>query len=241
MKLAADLLQQGLHTAEVISGYQRAYEHTLELLPTLVCKTLDNPRDKEQLKQAIRSVLATKQYGYENILSDLVLDACLTTLSPNSKQPKLNIDSVRIVKLRGGTLPQSSVIKGMVFLRDTEGSVKFAENAKVAVYACGLEASSTEAKGTILIKNAEELMNYNKSEEKKMEEIVAAIAATGVKVVVANGSISEIAQHFLDKFNLLVIKIQSKFDLRRICSAVGATASVKLGPLTPEEIGECSL
>ena len=235
------MLQQGLHTAEVISGYQRAYEKTLELLPQLVCKTLDNVRDKDQLKLAIKSVLATKQYGYEETLSNLVIDACLTTLPPTAKQAKLNVDSVRIVKLRGGTLPQSSVVKGIVFLRDTEGLVKRAENAKIAVYACGLEASATEAKGTILIKNAEELLNYNKSEEKKMEEIIAGIASTGVKVVIANGSISEMAQHFLDKFQLMVLKIQSKYDLRRICSAVGATAAVKLGPLTPEEIGECSL
>ena len=36
--------------------------------------------------------------------------------------------------------------------------------------------------GTVLIKNADELMNYNKSEERKMEELIASIAGTGVKV-----------------------------------------------------------
>ncbi|RYY89061.1 hypothetical protein EON63_01420 [archaeon] len=60
-------------------------------------------------------------------------------------------------------------------------------------------------------------------------------------MVIANGSISEMALHFLDKYQLMVIKITSKFDLRRICGAIGATASVKLGPLTPEELGQCSL
>lgn len=32
----------------------------------------------------------------------------------------------------------------------------------MAVFACGLEASSTETKGTVLIRNGEELMNYNR-------------------------------------------------------------------------------
>jgi T-complex protein 1 subunit theta len=239
--LADELLKSGLHTAEVVCGYQRAYDKTMELLPNLVVKTVENVRDRDQLVGALKSIMATKQYGYEEFLSQLVAEACLTTLPPNSKHPKLNVDSVRIAKLRGGSVTQSSIVKGMVLLRDAEGLIKRAENAKVAVYACGLEAAATEAKGTILIKNAEELLNYNKSEEKKMEEIITAIAATGVKVVIANGSISEMAQHFLDKFNLMVVKIQSKFDLRRICSAIGATAAVRLGPLTPEEIGECSL
>jgi T-complex protein 1 subunit theta len=241
LKLAEDLLRNGLHTAEVIAGYQRAYTKVLEILPTLVVRTVDNPRDLEQLKTSIRSVLATKQFGYEDALSDLVVEACLTTLSPSAKVPKLNIDSVRIAKLKGGSLDHSSVIKGMVILRDAEGLIKRAENAKVAVYGCGLEAAATEAKGTVLLKSAEELLNYNKSEERKMEELIEGIASTGVKVVIANGSISEMAQHFLDKFEIMVVKIQSKFDLRRICGAVGATAAVRLGPLTPEEIGECSL
>lgn len=49
------------------------------------------------------------------------------------------------------------------------------------------------------------------------------------------------AQHFLDKYNLMVLKIASKFDLRRICQSLGATAVVRLGPCTPEEMGSCSL
>lgn len=43
-----------------------------------------------------------------------------------------------------------------------QGLVKRAEQPKVAVFACGLEASSTETKGTVLIRTGEELMSYNK-------------------------------------------------------------------------------
>eukprot|EP01034_Spumella_vulgaris_P022415 gene22414-28539_t len=213
----------------------------MEILPTLVVKTLDNVRDPVQMKVGIKSVLGTKQYGYEDLLSELVVSACQTTLSPTSKNPKLNVDSVRIAKLRGGALGQSSIVKGMVLVRDAEGLIKRVEKAKIIVFGCGIEASSTEAKGTVLLKNAEELLNYNKSEERKMEEVIESIAGCGVNVVICNGSISEMAMHFLDKFGLMAIKIQSKFDLRRICGAVGATAAVRLGPCTPEEMGECSL
>jgi T-complex protein 1 subunit theta len=40
-----------------------------------------------------------------------------------------------------------------------------------------------------LLKSAEDLLNYNKSEEKKMEEIVSGIASSGVNVVISHGSI----------------------------------------------------
>lgn len=241
LKLAEDLLKDGLHTAEIVSGYQRAFNKALEILPTLVVKDISNVRDLEEMKNAIKSVIGTKHYGYEDFLSELVVSACQTTLSPTSAHPKLNTDSVRIAKLRGGSLTASSIIKGMVLLRDTEGLVKRAENAKVAVYGCGVEAAGFEAKGTVLLKNAEELLNYNKSEEKKMEEIIRSISDSGAKVVIANGAISEMAQHYMDKYGLMTLKITSKFELRRICGACGATAAVNLGPVSPEEMGECSL
>lgn len=206
-------------------------------------KSVTDVRDRSQMVEAIKAVIASKQYGYEDLLCGLVVDACLTTLPVQSqtKRPMLNIDNVRVAKLRGGSIPQSTSLKGMVVLRDAEGFIKRAENCKVVVFGCGIEATASEAKATVMLSSAEALMNYNKSEERKMEEIIAGIASTGAKVVISHGSISEMAMHFLDKFGLLVVKIQSKFDLRRICSALGAKACVRLGPCTPEELGECTL
>lgn len=52
---------------------------------------------------------------------------------------------------------------------------------------------------------------------------------------------SEMALHFVDKYNLMVVKVTSKWELRRLCRAVGATTAVRLGPLTPEEMGYVDL
>jgi len=241
LKHAEDLIRDGLHTAEIVSGYQRAFQKVLEMLPSLVVKTVQDVRNRDEMIGAIKSVIATKQYGYEDLFTGLVVDAAITTLPPNRAKPKLNMDSVRIAKLRGGSIPQSTMLKGVVVLRPAEGIIKKVTNAKVCVFGSGIEASQAEAKSTVLLKNADELLNYNKSEERNLEAIIKSIADTGVKMVVSHGSISEMAMHFLDKFGLMVLKIQSKFELRRICLALGATALVRLGAPTPEEMGECSL
>ena len=52
-------------------------------------------------------------------------------------------------------------------------------------------------------------------------------------------SISEMALHFLNKYNLLTIKIGSKWELRRLCRAVNATALVRMGPPMADEMGLC--
>ncbi len=93
-------------------------------------KSLGDVRDATDLQTCIKSVIATKQYGYEDKLTQLVVSACQTTFSATAKVPRLNMDSVRITKLRGGSVSLSRVIKGMVIPRDSEGVIKKAENCK---------------------------------------------------------------------------------------------------------------
>ena len=114
------------------------------------------------------------------------------------------------------------------------------EKAKITVFSSGIESASTEAKGTVLIRNADDLLNYNSSEEKHLEGIMKSIADSGCNVVVSGGSVSEMALHFIARFGMMCLKVPSKWELRRLCQAVGATALVRLGPATPDEMGAAS-
>ena len=82
-----------------------------------------------------------------------------------------NVDNVRVVKILGSGMLQSEVLQGMVFKRMVEGNITKVNSAKVAVYSCPLDSMQTETKGTILIKNADELMNFSKGEEDLMESV----------------------------------------------------------------------
>jgi T-complex protein 1 subunit theta len=48
---------------------------------------------------------------------------------------------------------------------------------------------------------------------------------------------SELAIHFFEKYHIMALKIMSKWELKRIGRAVGATPIVKLETPTPEEMG----
>ena len=61
-----------------------------------------------------------------------------------------------------------------------------------------------------------------------MESVIKTIANSGVKVVVVGGTIADMALHFLDKYNILVVRILSKFEMRRICKCLGATLLTRL-------------
>ena len=137
----------------------------------------------------------------------------------------------------GGSLDQSRVVKGMVFGREPEGTVKKARKAKVGVFSSPIDVSQTETKGTVLLKNAKEMLNYTKGEEERLEAAIKELYDSGLRVVVAGSTIGELALHYLNRFNILVIKILSKFELRRLCRVVGAVPLARLGAPMPDEMG----
>jgi T-complex protein 1 subunit theta len=49
--------------------------------------------------------------------------------------------------------------------------VKKATKAKVAVFTSALDIAQTETKGTVLIKNADEMLNFTRGEEKHLEKV----------------------------------------------------------------------
>ena len=203
--------------------------------PELVVDSVKDLRSPIELAKAIRTVIASKQSGSEGFLSMMVAEAVLAVLPKNPSN--FNVDNIRVVKIMGGSLDQSKVVKGMVFGREPDGSIKKASKAKVGVFSCPIDISQTETKGTVLLHNAKEMLDFTKGEEHQLETIIKEIHDSGVRVIVAGSSVGELALHYLNRYNILIVKILSKFELRRLCRVVGATPLARLGAPMPDEMG----
>ncbi|KAI8607339.1 chaperonin Cpn60/TCP-1 family, partial [Chytriomyces sp. MP71] len=239
LQKAEYLLKMGLHPSEIIDGYEVAVKKAFEILQTLSIHTLENAHSKSDLVALVKPSIASKQYGYEDLLAELVATAALEIMPKNASQ--FNVDSIRVVKILGGSIHDTRVVKGMVFGREAEGVVTSATKAKIAIFTCPIDVSLTETKGTVLIHNAAEMLNFSKGEENKLEEVVKMISDAGVKVVVTGSGCGELALHFMNRYGIMVVKVLSKFDIRRLCKVVGATALTRLGAPTPEEMGYCEI
>jgi len=232
---AEELLKEGIHASDVLKGYELAKVKVLESLESCRAWSCGDLKSVEQLTKCVKTAVTSKQLGYEDLLSDLVAKACIQVMPP--ERSKFDTENVRVTKIQGGNLYKSFVVEGMAIPRENTGVENFKEKAKIAVFASGIELQGSETKGTVLLENAEQLMNYTKGEEQRMEEFIKGIKDVGVEVVVSGGAISEIAVHYLNKYRIFCMKITSKFELRRLCRTVGATSIIRQGPPLPEECG----
>jgi len=135
LQKADALLRMGLHPSDIIEGYGKASKKALELLEStpvhrfffsflfskpfslaFVAESVEDATSKAALEKALIAPIASKLYGYEALLASLVADACLGAMPKNPKN--FNVDNVRVVKVLGGSISDSKVIKGMVFNRE---------------------------------------------------------------------------------------------------------------------------
>merc|ERR1712226_1518666 len=240
LKHAEKLLRNGLALTDIQKGYEMGRDYTLnEILPTLAVSKCDDLMNEEQVARAIKTSLGSKQYGYEDFLSKLIAKTCISTINPGKSPMSFSVDNVRICKVVGAGVTNSSMVKGMMFKRLIESDITSVDNATIAAFSCPLDNMVTETKGTVLIKNADELMNFSKGEETLLEKTIANIAEQGVNVIVCGGKVADMALHFCNKYNIMVLRLMSKWDLRRLCSTVGATCLPKMGTPTKEDLGYC--
>lgn len=233
---AEELLRIGMSTSEIVQGFEIAASYAAKSLETQVTNqkgTLNNP---DELEVILRTVIAPKLYGEEDIPATLVAQA-VAHVMPNDPLA-FNVDAVRVVKIMGGGLMNSQVVKGMVFPTSPEGSVKSVENAKVAVFTGPVDISQTETKGTVLLHNAKEMLEFSKGEEQQVEEVVRKLKEDlNVGVVVAGAGVGALTLHYFNRFGILVFRVPSKFDLQRLCRVTGSTPLPTFNVNGPEDLG----
>ena len=106
------------------------------------------------------------------------------------------------------------------------------------MFNCPIDISTTETKGTVLLHNAQEMLDFSKGEEQQLDQMCKEISDSGVKVVVAGANVGELALHYFNRYGILVLRVPSKFDLRRVSQVCGATPLPRLGAPMPDEMGE---
>merc|ERR1711977_371949 len=74
LKKAEELIRMGLKTSDIVSGYEKAQNYALKCLEALEVDSVADLRSPNELSKALRTVVASKQSGSEDVLSPLIAE-----------------------------------------------------------------------------------------------------------------------------------------------------------------------
>merc|ERR1719446_1154005 len=180
------------------------------------------------------------------MISKLALQAARTVMVklPNGR---IEVDIkryARVEKIPGGELEDCQVLSGVMFNKDVTHHKmrKDIKNPRVILLDCPLEYKKNESQTNVEVTKEEDWEALLLQEEAEVQKICEDIIKFKPDVVVTEKGVSDLAQHFLMKAGIAVIRRCRKMDNNRLSRACGATIVHRTEELSEADIGtKCGL
>jgi len=239
---AEELTEKNVHPTIIIDGYKKALEKALEVLEKIAIPTESNT--EEYLKKAAMTSMASKLVAeHREHLADLAVKAILEVTEKEDGKYKADVDDVKVEKKPGESLTETKLIQGIVLDKEIthSGMPKRVEKAKIALLDTALEIEKTEFDAKINIESPEQMEAFLKQEEEMLKGMVEKIATVGANVVLCEKGIDDMAQHFLARKGILVVRRIKKSDMEKLAKATGGKIITNMDDMSPADLGYASL
>ncbi len=239
---AEELIDKRIHPTVIIEGYKKAAEKALETLEKIAL-TVDL-KSPEYLKKTAVTTMGSKVVAeYKEYLADIAVKAMFDVAEIQDNVYKVDMDNVRVEKKSGGSLGDTTLVKGIVLDKEIvhSGMPKRIEKAKIALLDMALENEKPEFDAKINIDSPDQIGAFLKEEESMLKSMVDKIAATGANVVVCQKGIDDMMQHFLSRKGMMAIRRAKKSDMEKLAKATCAKIVSNLNEISPSDIGYAAL
>jgi len=233
-------LEEKMHPTVVIQAYRQALEDAAVILRDNVSTKIDLD-DAVAVRKVIQSCVGTKFIAkWSDLACDIAMDAVKTVTMAVGEKKEIDIKRyAKVEKIPGGTIEDSSVLKGVMFNKDvTHPKMKRKiENPRILLLDCNLEYKKGESQTNIEIMNEGDFSKILEQEETYIKKICDEIIAFKPDLVITEKGVSDLAQHFFNKAGVTAIRRLRKSDNLRVARACGATIVNRTDEITEEDIG----
>ena len=239
---AEDLLNKNVHPTVIIDGYRKAADKALETLEKIAIKS--SPTDKAVLKKVAMTSMASKLVAENREqLAEIAVDAILHVSQKVGEQYRADLDDIMVEKKPGESITDTKLIKGVVLDKEVvhPGMPKRVEKAKIVLLDTALEIEKTEFDAKINIETPEQMEAFLHEEESMLRGMVDKIIATGANVLICQKGIDDMAQHFLARKGILVVRRAKKSDMEKLAKATGGKVVTNLEDMTKKDLGSAEV
>ncbi|CAG0921340.1 unnamed protein product [Notodromas monacha] len=242
LSVCAPLLDDGIHPTVIIRGFRQALEDIIDIMKDEVSIPL-NLDDEEQILNVVASCIGTKITSrWSRMACKMAMDAVkmITQKTPGGTTEVDIKNFIKIEKIPGGSMEDSYLIPGTMFNKDVTFPSKMRrriENPRIMLLDCNLEYKKGESVTNIEISNQSDFARYLEIEEEYIQKICEDIIRMKPDLVFTEKGVSDLAQHYLGKANISVVRRIKKTDNNRLARATGATVVFRTDELKEEDIG----
>lgn len=240
LTVAAPFLEQQMHPTVIIAAYRQVMDDLLEALKDKISTPVDVTNREEMLK-IIRSCVGTKFIAkWSDLACKIALDATATVALEESGRREIDIKRyAKVEKVPGGTIEDSEVLQGVMINKDVVHPKmrRYIENPRILLLDCSLEYKKGESQTNLELSKEEDFSRILQLEEDYIQNICAEVIAVKPDLVITEKGVSDLAQHFLVKAGISVIRRLRKSDNNRIARATGATIVNRTEELKEEDVG----
>jgi len=239
---AEDLIEKNVHPTVIIDGYRKAADKALEVLEKMAISV--KPKDKKSLKKVAMTAMASKLVAENReYLAEIAASAVLQVSEKAAEGYKVDIDDIKVEKKAGEALTDTKLINGIVLDKEVvhPGMPKRVEEAKIVLLDTALEIEKTEFDAKINIESPEQMDAFLKQEESMLKEMVKKLISKGASVVLCQKGIDDLAQHFLARKDILVVRRIKKSDMEKLARATGGKVVTNLDDLAKSDLGYAKL
>lgn len=111
------------------------------------------------------------------------------------------------------------------------------ENPRILLLDCGLEYKKGESQTDVELSNENDFTRMLQIEEEFIQKVCDEIIRFKPDLVITEKGVSDLAQHYLSKANISVLRRVKKTDNNRIARATGATVVFRTEEIREEDIG----
>mmetsp|Transcript_45497 Transcript_45497/g.114559 ORF Transcript_45497/g.114559 Transcript_45497/m.114559 type:complete len:562 (+) Transcript_45497:101-1786(+) len=243
--VAEPLLEKKLHPTLIVSGYMQAMDDALAIMKEIA--TPIDTNNPEAVREIVRGCIDTKFVSrWGTMISDLAIKATKTVCieKPDGRK-EIDIKRyAKVEKISGGELSECVVLDGVMFNKDiTHPRMRrIIKNPRVVLLDCPLEYKKGESQTNVEITKEADWEKLLQQEEDEMKKVCDDIIKVKPDLVITEKGVSDLAQHFLLKANISVIRRIRKTDNNRIARCTGAMICNRTEELTESMVGnKCGL
>ncbi|HUI39411.1 MAG TPA: thermosome subunit alpha [Methanothrix sp.] len=238
LKKAEALLDQDVHPTVIVGGYKQASAKAQALLQEMA---LDASGDKDMLLKIAETAMRGK--GIELAMGDLARISVEAALAVADNGAKDIEETVRIVKIPGGRIEDSSINYGVVVDKERTGAEmpKRISDARIMLLEGTLELKKLGTDAKVTITEAKDLASFKEGEEQVLKSQVEAITKAGANVVFCEKGIGVTAQHYLAKHGILAARRVKAEDMKVLALATGARVVGDVMQVTSKDLGQAAV